>query len=346
MNKKTLLLGMIPTFLTIFSCNNSGNKDSETSSDSTEIIANDSGNNQEVIADASSFNPETLPETTADIGQFPFFTVPDWINPKSSYGFDRESDFGLIEFYTGESFYPLEGHVFVKGYSMSDPKDAGRGTWDEYKFVQSFSKHFESLGAKKLFEGNIPSEKSKELDETKNKKGYFFDFATSHQDNLVTYGLKKDGKVILFAITSNSAFGALYVGESEAFKQTITIIKADQIEKDLNEKGKSVLNINFDTDKATLKPDGKDVVEEIAKVLQSNSSLKLDINGYTDNVGDANHNLQLSKDRANTVLNTLIEGGIDKSRLSANGFGATNFIADNNTDAGKEQNRRVELIKK
>ena len=345
MNKKIILLGLTSTFLTVISCDNTSKKESNVAQDSlTESI--DSIKTISPTASTENFNEETLPEATADLGQFPYFLAPDWLNTKASYGFNRESDFGKIEFYTGNSFYPVEGNIFVKGYGMSDPKDPGRGTWDEYKFVQSFSKHFESLGAKKLFEGQIPKEQKDILNKAHNKDSYYYDFGTSSMENLVTYGLKKDGNTILFAIVSNSAYGALYVGESKGFKQTVGIIKADQIEKDLNEKGKSILHINFDTDKATLKSDGKEVVVEIAKVLKSNKNMKLDINGYTDNVGNANHNLTLSKDRSQTVLNTLVQSGIEKSRLVANGYGATNFITDNNSEAGKEQNRRVELIKK
>lgn len=339
MNKKNILLGILPAFLTVMSCNNSANKDAETNQDSITATTVDTTVSTSTVPAPTSFNPESLAEATADMGQFPYYSIPEWVDAKSSYGFDRESDFGKIEFYTGNSFYPLEGKVKVKGYAMN-------GTWDEYKFVQSFAKHFESLGATKLFEGQIPQDQIDALNKAKNKDSYYFDFATSNMENLVTYGLKKDGKLVLFAIASNSAYGAIYTGESDAFKQTVGIIKADKIEKDLNEKGKSVLHINFDTDKATLKADGKDVVSEIGKVLKSNASLKLDINGYTDNVGNADHNLKLSKDRANTVLSTLVQDGIDKSRLTANGFGANDFIADNNTDAGKEQNRRVELVKK
>lgn len=339
MNKKTILLGILPAFLTVMSCNNSANKDAETDQDSISATSADTTVSTSAAPASTNFNPETLPEATADMGQFPYYSIPEWVDAKSSYGYDRESDFGKIEFYTGNSFYPLEGRVKVKGYGMN-------GSWDEFKFVQSFSKHFESFGAKKLFEGQIPQDQIDALNKSKNKDSYFFDFATSNMENIVTYGLRKEGKLILFAIASNSAYGAIYTGESEAFKQTIGIIKAEKIEKDLNEKGKSVLHINFDTDKATLKTDGKEVVAEIGKVLKSNESLKLDINGYTDNVGNADHNLKLSKDRANTVLTTLVQAGIDKSRLNANGFGANDFIADNNTDAGKEQNRRVELVKK
>ncbi|WFB62169.1 OmpA family protein [Sphingobacterium sp. WM] len=346
MNKRTILLGILPAFLAVMSCNNAANKDADANSDSISNSTLDTTVTTNPTESANTFNPESLPEATAEMGQFPYYSIPEWLDAKSSYGFDRESDFGKIEFYTGNSFYPVEGKIKVKGYGMTDPKDPGSGKWDEYKFVQSYAKHFESLGAKKLFEGQVPQEQIDALNKANNKDGYFYDFGTSSMENLVTYGLKKGDKVILFAIVSNTAYGAIYVAEAEAFKQTVGIIKADKIEKDLNEKGKSVLQINFDTDKATLKPDGKELVAEIGKVLKSNSSMKLDINGYTDNVGNADHNLQLSKDRANTVLNTLVQDGIDKSRLASNGFGANDFIADNNSEAGKQQNRRVELIKK
>lgn len=341
MKGKLILLCTMTSLAFTISCKKSENTQNSIS------IAKDSIDQENTTSNPSvNFDPSQLPNPTADMGVFPYYSLPEWINKKSSYGFDRESDFGKIEFFTGDSFYPLEGKISVHGYSMSDPNDLGRSVWDEYKFVQSFTKHFESLGAKKLFEGKIPQEKIDELNNSKNNKNYFFDFGTAAQDNVVTYGLNKDGKTILMSVTSNSSYGALYIGEAEGFKQTVSIIKADQIEKDLNEKGKSILHINFDTDKASLKSDGVDVVNEIAKVLKANPNLKLEVNGYTDNVGNEKHNLDLSKNRAKTVVTTLSNSGIEKTRLSSNGFGASNFIADNSTEEGKAQNRRVELIKK
>ena len=162
----------------------------------------------------------------------------------------------------------------------------------------------------------------------------------------MVYALINNGKPVFFSIATNSSYGSIAVAEGEAFKQTITLLKSDEIKKELDDKGKVVLHINFDTDKATLQPDGKTAVAEIAKVLQSDATLKLDINGYTDNTGNYSHNLQLSIDRANTVLNSLVSAGIAKNRLNANGFGSQNPLVGNDSEEGKTQNRRVELVKK
>lgn len=109
--------------------------------------------------------------------------------------------------------------------------------------------------------------------------------------------------------------------------------------------GKSVLQINFDTDRATLKTDGLETVQEIIKVLRDNPELKIAINGYTDNSGGKEHNQKLSEDRASTVKIEIIKAGIDAGRLTSKGFGQDNPVATNDTAEGKRQNRRVELLK-
>jgi outer membrane protein OmpA-like peptidoglycan-associated protein len=79
--------------------------------------------------------------------------------------------------------------------------------------------------------------------------------------------------------------------------------------------------------------------------LQQETSLKISIEGHTDNTGNAAHNKKLSEDRANAVLNALTGQGIDKSRLSAQGFGSERPLVANDSEANKAKNRRVELVK-
>jgi OmpA-OmpF porin, OOP family len=116
----------------------------------------------------------------------------------------------------------------------------------------------------------------------------------------------------------------------------------------INSTGKYVTHgINFDTDSDVLKPESAAVLKQVAAGLNKNPNLKLEIDGYTDSVGDAAHNLDLSKRRAKAVQTVLVaQFGIDASRLTANGFGAAKPIGSNDTPDGRADNRRVEFIKK
>lgn len=84
---------------------------------------------------------------------------------------------------------------------------------------------------------------------------------------------------------------------------------------------------------------------EVLKLLQQNPTLRLSVQGHTDNAGTAPHNQQLSEARARAVVASLTGAGIVAGRLQAAGFGQTKPLADNATEAGKAKNRRVELVK-
>ena len=119
------------------------------------------------------------------------------------------------------------------------------------------------------------------------------------------------------------------------------------MKKQLDTAGKVVLHgINFDTGKATIKPDSKTLLDEVGKLLNDNKDLKLSIEGHTDNVGNKDANQKLSEARAKAVKDFLVANyKIDAARLTTKGFGDTKPIADNGTDEGKAKNRRVELVK-
>ncbi len=110
--------------------------------------------------------------------------------------------------------------------------------------------------------------------------------------------------------------------------------------------GKIVTNgIRFDVNKATIKPESMGVINSIYKILYDNPELKFSIEGHTDSDGDNEFNQQLSEDRAQAVLKQLVSMGIDNARLSSKGFGEGVPLADNNTEEGKANNRRVEFVK-
>jgi len=104
--------------------------------------------------------------------------------------------------------------------------------------------------------------------------------------------------------------------------------------------------ILFDTDSDCLKVESGAVIKSIARGLEANPSLKLRIEGHTDSTGKAEHNLDLSKRRAEAVKAVLVsQFGVDAGRLAADGFGASKPIDSNDTPQGRAQNRRVEFVK-
>ena len=101
--------------------------------------------------------------------------------------------------------------------------------------------------------------------------------------------------------------------------------------------------VHFDTNKATLRPESDAILDKTAEAMKHWADAKIEVAGYTDNVGSEKHNLDLSQRRAETVRDYLISKGIAADRLVAKGYGESNPIADNKTADGRLINRRVEL---
>jgi len=135
----------------------------------------------------------------------------------------------------------------------------------------------------------------------------------------------------------------LYIVEQEVMKQEIT---SNIMMDSLNATGHIALAITFDTGKATIKGESMPIIDQMVDLMQTNADLIVEIQGHTDNVGKPEANKKLSEDRASAVKNALVERGIAADRMSTAGYGDTKPVADNNTEEGRAQNRRVELVKK
>ncbi len=99
----------------------------------------------------------------------------------------------------------------------------------------------------------------------------------------------------------------------------------------------------FDTEMATLQPKSQEQLKNIAEILMAYPNVEVKIGGYTDNVGDPKANLKLSEERAKTVMQNLVDMGINAKRLTAEGYGEKHPVASNDTDEGKAQNRRIAM---
>ncbi len=119
-----------------------------------------------------------------------------------------------------------------------------------------------------------------------------------------------------------------------------------ELKKQLSAKKRARLyGILFDTNSSVIKSESKPVLDQVIDLLRTEPDWKLTIEGHTDAVGSDEHNLTLSQQRADSVKASLVSGGVDESRLKTSGFGESKPVADNDTELGRAQNRRVELVR-
>lgn len=102
--------------------------------------------------------------------------------------------------------------------------------------------------------------------------------------------------------------------------------------------------ILFDTGKADIKPEAKPFLDQVANILLTKSSSRVVIEGHTDNVGRAELNQALSELRSLKVMKELVDRGVSKERITAVGYGFAHPVASNDTESGRQQNRRTDII--
>lgn len=129
--------------------------------------------------------------------------------------------------------------------------------------------------------------------------------------------------------------------EAEAAQRQLAELQAKQTDRGM------VLTLGdvlFDTNKSVLKPGADSIIDRVAAFLKDNEGTKVIVEGHTDSRGSDEYNQQLSERRAQSVADALAFRGIDRSRVEAVGRGKALPVASNDTAAGQQQNRRVELV--
>jgi outer membrane protein OmpA-like peptidoglycan-associated protein len=163
------------------------------------------------------------------------------------------------------------------------------------------------------------------------------------------FRLDRDGKPAIYVNLRASDHGwvesHLLIVEPGAMEQKLSA-DAEGFYRSILETGRvAVHGINFDTAKATIRPDSEPVLHEIETLLSDHSELRLKIEGHTDNVGQPAANQKLSQARAEAVKGWLVKRGIKADRVVATGFGDPRPIGDNSSEEGRASNRRVELAR-
>lgn len=121
------------------------------------------------------------------------------------------------------------------------------------------------------------------------------------------------------------------------------VVKEVVVEKETPAKRWVLVGVNFDFNSARLTSDSYPILFHAVQVMLQNPDLKVEIQGYTDNLGPESYNVKLSERRAKTVKNYLVAHGVSASRLTVKGYGSKNPIGDNKTASGRAMNRRIEF---
>lgn len=232
-----------------------------------------------------------------------------------------EQEFSVHEFDLGDKTQRVEGHYWVIDYL----KKENARTAGPLQIGRNYLNTFTQRGGVKLYE-NLDA-----------------------GGGTMVARMPAAGKQIWLQVdVYNSGDGYnLTIVEETAMKQDVEFT-ATELAAMLKDKGSVTLhNILFDTGKATIKPESEPILTAVAEVLKQDASLALEIQGHTDSTGTKESNAKLSKDRAESVKSYLVQkGGIGADRLATAGLGDTQPVADNKTEDGRAQNRRVVLVRK
>ncbi|WNW13349.1 OmpA family protein [Pseudomonas sp. DTU_2021_1001937_2_SI_NGA_ILE_001] len=286
-----------------------------------------------------AFEAASLPVSTTPLGAFPYLALPKGYVVATT---PDTSDFDQIPFWTGDRLEAVEGKVW------SAHIDAAQGkAFSDLELQRNVESVVSSLGGKKIFDGKIPEEASQRI------KEWPRDFAMKYNSGLgdiwnnatQVFVIHRGDRDIWIHLCSY-AFGAgMLIAESKPLQITASLLSAQELGAQLEQSGKAVLHVNFASDQSRILPDSQAQLQQVVQLLRQDSVLKLAVNGYTDDTGDAAHNKTLSAQRAEAVVAAIVAQGIDATRLSATGFGESAPVADNASEAGKAQNRRVELVR-
>ena len=294
---------------------------------------------QQAASGAATFDVSSLPVSSAPLGDFPYIALPKGYITGSTPDL---VDFDEVPFWTGDRLQPVEGKVWSAHVTNAQDK-----TFSALELQRNLEAVVATMGGKKIFDGKLPQQATQKVSE------WPHDLASKYNSGLgdiwnnavqvfVVHRADRDIWIHFCAYE----FGAgLLIAETKPLQITAGLLPASELKAQIDKTGKVALHVNFATDKTEILADSQPQIAQVVELLKQDPALKLAVNGYTDASGDPAHNKTLSEGRAKAVVAALVAQGIAAARLSSAGFGDADPVADNATDAGKAQNRRVELVK-
>ena len=267
----------------------------------------------------------------------------EWIEPENiGYPINTEADdvgfFVSTDSKTGYFFSYDEGKMRGKGVGRYDLY-----SFELYKEARPQETTFMNIEMKDK-SGNKVEGAKVEITNTVTKEKISALVDSAKGTAMVAINLKKKDDLLITVKKDDYAFSSKVVSIKEA--SFTNQPKPLSIEMNEAKEGSSFVlnNLYYNTNSADLKSESFVVLESFVEYLKENPSIKIEIQGHTDNVGSAKANEALSANRAYTVKAFLEEKGIDGIRISAKGYGPNKPIAENTTEEGRSKNRRTEFL--
>jgi outer membrane protein OmpA-like peptidoglycan-associated protein len=280
------------------------------------------------------FDVSKIPVSTVALGAFPYLSLPTGYEARSA----KTLDIARYPVWLGDRVQWIEGKVYDAGITNVSGKD-----YSEYELQKNIEALVQQAGGVKITESK-PSDEA--VDAMSDARQTFDDSVAMMGGHIIhTFLIHQKDRDIWVEYISTDAYGAWAVIEAKPFVPTAKLLPSSALKDAIDQTGKAVIHVNFGVDQAAILPESQPQIVEVTKLLRETPPLKLSIEGHTDNSGAAAHNRQLSLARAQSVMAALVQAGVGRDRLVAKGFGADRPVADNADEAGRAQNRRVELAR-
>lgn len=286
-------------------------------------------------ADPAEFDIEKVAVSNAALGEFPYIRLPDGYEWQRS----QTREFDHFMFWTGTAFRDVEGKFYEGKIVAGEGKE-----YSEYELKRNLEAILSQSGAAKVVEARIPRDELKKLpdDITTNKVDGLSDV---YNNPATIWVIRREDRQIWIHWAPSGYGAGLAMIETKPFVATAGLLPAAELKQSIDRTGKATVHVNFATDASDILPDSRPQIDAITTVLEGDPTLRLAINGHTDDTGDAARNRSLSERRAASVKRALVDAGVAADRLTTKGFGSTVPIAGNDSAEGKARNRRVELVR-
>ena len=286
-------------------------------------------------AATDAFDVNGVALSTASLGDFPYLRLPDGYKPQNS----ETQDFADFPFWTGSRFEMVEGRV----HQTQITNDSGK-SFSRLELLRNMEHALKEAGAVRIFDGQIPNEAAHALPKAV-QMAALNGIGDIYNNPSQTWIIRQTDRTVWVHLHVGSASGSLAVAEVKTLVPTAGLLPVSELARKIAADGRVAVPVEFALDKADILDASRPQIDAVAQLLKDDATLRLSVEGHTDNTGAPARNRPLSEERARAVVAALTQQGIDAQRLEAKGFGADKPVADNASDEGRARNRRVELVR-